>query len=66
MCYDIKTSLEKQLRRALLEGSKKDAQEIAEKLKIFSKKDIELHHSSGFEHPQMFIYTRNSRYSYSS
>ncbi|MFT5349179.1 MAG: hypothetical protein ACI9M3_002229, partial [Bacteroidia bacterium] len=32
MCYDIKTSLEKQLRRALLDGSKADAQEIAEKL----------------------------------
>jgi putative SOS response-associated peptidase YedK len=60
MCYDIKTSLEKQLRRALLEGSKKDAQEIAEKLNIFSKKDIELHHASGFEHPQMYIYTQDN------
>lgn len=60
MCYDIKTSLEKQLRRALLDGSKADAQEIAEKLKIFTKEDIELHHASGFKHPQMFIYTQET------
>jgi len=59
MCYDIKTSLEKQLRRALLDGSASDAQEIAEKLEIFSKDQISLHHSSGFEHPTMFIYTQD-------
>ncbi len=60
MCYDIKTSLEKQLRRALLDGNKSDADDIAEKLKIFSKEDITLYHASGFEHPKMFIYTQEN------
>lgn len=59
MCYNIKTSLEKQLRRALLDGKKLDVEEIAEKLEIFSNDDVTLHHASGFEHPQMFIYTQD-------
>jgi putative SOS response-associated peptidase YedK len=58
MCYDIKTSLEKQLRRALLDGSSSHVSDILEKLKIFSKDEIELHHASGFSHPSMFIYTQ--------
>lgn len=58
MCYDIKTSLEKQLRRALLDGDGSNATEILEKLKTFSKQDVELHHASGFDHPQVIIYTQ--------
>ncbi len=42
MCYDIKTSLEKQLRRALLDDDSKSTTEILEKLKIFSEDDITL------------------------
>ncbi len=57
MCYDIKTSLEKQLRRALLDGNRDDVQTITEKLSIFSKNEVNLHHASGFDHPRMFIYT---------
>lgn len=56
MCYDVKTSLEKQLRRALLNDDSKSATEILEKLKIFSHDDITLNHVSGFDHPSMFIY----------
>ncbi|MEN8731540.1 MAG: SOS response-associated peptidase [Bacteroidia bacterium] len=59
MCYDIKTSLEKQLRMALLGGNKAEADEIADKLKIFSKDEVNLYHASGFDHPTMFIYTQD-------
>ncbi|MBT8327443.1 MAG: SOS response-associated peptidase [Bacteroidia bacterium] len=57
MCYDIKTSLEKQLRRAILDGNLAQFEEINEKLSIFSPDEIELNHVSGFSHPQMIIYT---------
>lgn len=60
MCYDIKTSLEKQLRRAILDGNVSQIQEINKKLKIFSPDQIELNHSSGFNHPQMIIYTNQN------
>jgi putative SOS response-associated peptidase YedK len=60
MCYDIKTSLEKQLRRALLDGSKTQAESMAKKLEIFSKDQVELHHASGFDHPKMYIYTQDN------
>jgi putative SOS response-associated peptidase YedK len=60
MCYDIKTSLEKQLRRALLDGHKDRVSEINKKLSIFSKSEINLYHASGFDHPNMFIYTSAS------
>ena len=59
MCYDIKTSLEKQLRRALLDDDSKSTTEILEKLKIFSEDDITLHHASGFDHPNMIIYKQS-------
>jgi putative SOS response-associated peptidase YedK len=57
MCYDIKTSLEKQLRRALLDGDKEQVTQITEKLSIFSHEEVNLYHASGFDHPRMFIYT---------
>lgn len=60
MCYDIKTSLEKQLRRALLDGNSDNVSEILEKLKIFSNDEIELNHVSGFSHPRLFIYTHEN------
>lgn len=59
MCYDIKTSLEKQLRRALLDDDSKSATEILEKLKIFSEDDVILNHASGFDHPKMIIYKQS-------
>lgn len=57
MCYDIKTSLEKQLRRALLDGNIDMVTQINDKLKIFSNDEVNLYHASGFDHPKMFIYT---------
>jgi putative SOS response-associated peptidase YedK len=60
MCYDIKTSLEKQLRRALMDGHKDLVSEINKKLSIFSDSEINLYHASGFDHPKMFIYTSDS------
>jgi putative SOS response-associated peptidase YedK len=59
MCYDIKTSLEKQLRRAMLDGNQAQIDEIHEKLSIFSPSEIELNHASGFTHPRLIIYTNN-------
>jgi putative SOS response-associated peptidase YedK len=60
MCYDIKTSLEKQLRRAILDGNADQIKEINEKLSIFSPDEIELNHASGFSHPKMIIYTNEN------
>lgn len=60
MCYDIKTSLEKQLRRAILDGNQEQIAEINQKLSIFSPEQIELYHSSGFTHPQLIIYTNEN------
>jgi putative SOS response-associated peptidase YedK len=57
MCYNVKTSLEKQLKKTLLDGKDIDVKKIAAKLKRFSKDEINLYHASGFDHPQMFIYT---------
>ncbi len=60
MCYDIKTSLEKQLRRAILDGNQAQIDEINEKLSIFSPTEIELNHASGFTHPKIIIYTNEA------
>lgn len=56
MCYDIKTLLRSQLKRATKAGDKEAIREILEKLKAEGVED--LHHSSGFEHPQLLIYTK--------
>ncbi len=53
MCYDIKTSLEKQLQRALTDGHKDLVSEINKKLSIFSDSEINLYPTSGFDHPNI-------------
>lgn len=58
MCYDIKTSLEAQLKRALRSGDEQAAEEIREKLLPFT--DLPIHHTSGFNHPRLLIYTDQS------
>ena len=55
MCYDIKTSLEAQLKRALRRGDAQAAEEIREKLLPYT--DLPLFHASGFSHPRLLIYT---------
>lgn len=55
MCYDIKASLEAQLKRAKRKGDVGAVDEITEKLIPFT--DLPLHHASGFSHPEVLIYT---------
>lgn len=55
MCYDIKTSLEAQLKRAKRRGDQQAVQEIIEKLIPLT--DIPIFHASGFSHPKLLIYT---------
>ena len=55
MCYDIKASLESQLKRALRSGNAEVAEEIREKLLPFT--DLPIYHASGFSHPRLLIYT---------
>ena len=57
MCYDIKTSLETQLKRAKRFNDEKAIKEIEEKLLPYL--DLPLYHASGFSHPCMLIYTNN-------
>jgi putative SOS response-associated peptidase YedK len=60
MCYDIKASLETQLKRARHYGNEQAIEEIIEKLAPLS--DLPLYHVSGFNHPKLFIYPDNSPY----
>lgn len=55
MCYDIKASLEAQLKRATRNQDVKAIEEIIEKLAPLT--DLPLHHASGFSHPEVLIYT---------
>jgi len=55
MCYDIKTSLEAQLKRATRNRDLKAIEEIIEKLAPLT--DLPLYHASGFSHPDVLIYT---------
>ncbi len=55
MCYDIKASLEGQLKRAKRKGDLTAIEEIKENLIPFT--DLPLHHASGFSHPEILIYT---------
>lgn len=55
MCYDVKTSLEAQLKRAKRNQDLKAIEEIVEKLGPLT--DLPLHHASGFSHPEVLIYT---------
>ena len=54
MCYDIKASLEAQLKRAERAGDREAMEEIREKLLPFT--DLPLYHGSGFSHPKLLIY----------
>ncbi len=58
MCYDIKTGLETQLRRAILKGDRAAEEEIRERLIPLT--DLPIHHATGFAHPEMLIYTDGS------
>lgn len=58
MCYDIKATLESQLKRARRKGDKQAEQEILDDLVPLT--DLPLYHASGFSHPEMLIYTTES------
>ncbi len=58
MCYDIKASLEAQLNRARRRGDLIAIAEIEEKLIPYT--DLPIHHTSGFSHPELLIYTDRS------
>ena len=55
MCYDVKATLEAQLKRADRRGDRAAVEEIMERLIPFT--DLPLYHASGFSHPEMLIYT---------
>jgi putative SOS response-associated peptidase YedK len=55
MCYDIKASLEAQLKRAKRKGDLGVVEEINENLIPYT--DLPLHHVTGFSHPKLLIYT---------
>lgn len=58
MCYDVKVSLEAQLKRAERKGDLQAVDEILERLVPFT--DLPLFHASGFGHPNILIYTDRS------
>ncbi len=58
MCYDIKVQLEAQLTRAKRAGDLRAIEEIWEKLAPLT--DLPLYHASGFDHPEILIYTDRS------
>lgn len=55
MCYDIKASLESQLKRARSLGDSAAIEEIEENLAPFT--DLPLYHANGFQTPELLIYT---------
>lgn len=55
MCYDIKVSFEAQLKRAKQSGDWVAVEEIMERLIPYT--DLPIHHMSGFNHPEILIYT---------
>lgn len=58
MCYDIKASLNAQMKRARHYGDESAIREIEEKLVPLT--DLPLFHASGFQHPRLLIYTERS------
>ncbi len=58
MCYDIRASLEAQLKRALRRGDEEAAGQIRQQL--LPQTDLPLHHASGFSHPRLLVYTDTS------
>lgn len=55
MCYDLKATLEAQLHRAKRNEDWAAVEEIIERLAPMT--DLPLYHSSGFNHPELLIYT---------
>jgi hypothetical protein len=60
MCYDIQAQLETQLKKAMRDFDEHAIAEIKLKLERFTNHPI--HHSSGFQHPKLLIYTNESPY----
>lgn len=58
MCYDIRASLEAQLKRAQRRGDEKAAGQIRQQL--LPQTDLPLYHASGFSHPRLLVYTDTS------
>ena len=58
MCYDIKTTLETQLKRAKRFNDEKSIRALEKKLLPYT--DLPLFHVSGFSHPRLLIYTNDS------
>lgn len=58
MCYDIKASLEAQLKRAKRRGDKESVEQI--RTTLIPLTDLPLYHASGFTHPSILIYTDRS------
>lgn len=58
MCYDIRASLEAQLKRALRRGNEDAADQIRQQL--LPQTDLPLYHASGFSHPRLLVYTDTS------
>ena len=58
MCYDIKASLEAQLNRARRKNDQQAIEEIIERLAPLT--DLPIHHTSGFAHPELLVYTNRS------
>lgn len=58
MCYDIKVSLESQLRRAEFLSDEQTIAELKEKLKPFIESNY--YHASGYAHPKILIYPDSS------
>lgn len=58
MCYDLQAQLEAQLKRAKRDADEHAIREIRNKLA--RQTDLPLYHSMGFDHPKMFIYTKES------
>ncbi len=59
MCYDVKTKLETQLKRARHFGHDDLVQDLLKKLKPYWKEE-EIFHASGFMHPTLMVYTNKS------
>nr|WP_321452435.1 SOS response-associated peptidase [uncultured Carboxylicivirga sp.] len=55
MCYDIKSKLETQLKRARHNNNQPWIKELEKKLQPYLDKDI--NHASGFSHPTVLVYT---------
>ncbi len=58
MCYDVKASLEAQLKRAERHGDLAAVVEIMERLVPLT--DLPIYHATGFSHPTILIYTDRS------